>query len=134
MNNTSVYGFLGIVDDYSERHYDILIQTEDDEHIFFESFYNGNIKESLMRFQWHKKKNNLMSLKEFEELFNENKKSALEGLFQEPINNDIVEIVVKKGMTCTEIYERCRKHINLNAYHTILNIIPLRLNHSQLLL
>jgi len=86
-----------------------LINTEKDLKEFMSNFlgqlkYDGNMALTVQAFKQYKREMNLPSLEEFQKGYEDNKKSALEGLVQEPISPAIADKFNKLYATSKEIY------------------------------
>jgi len=86
-----------------------LIQTEKDLKEFMSNFlgqlkYDGNMTLTIQAFKQYKREMSMPSLEEFEKSYEDNKKSALEGLVQEPISPAIADKFNTLYATSKEIY------------------------------
>jgi hypothetical protein len=69
-------------------------QTEEDVHVFLKDFWTGNkIIRAVERFRRFKRQQVQVTLEEFVALARQNKRQALEVVFQEPVTDSKMELV-----------------------------------------
>jgi len=93
-------------------HYDTakyIIRTEDDLQVFLLEHVgqpsNGNMVAAVETFKIRKREENLPEYKEFEKSYEDNKKSALESLLQEPIPQALLDSLISVYVNSKEIYD-----------------------------
>lgn len=101
----------------NEQNLKALINNFEDFCFFINRFWTetGEQMFAISNFREFKIKQRNMDLKEFEEIYKENKKRAFKELFQEHIFEDNLEKIIKKiernNITLEEIYKKFRKDL-----------------------
>lgn len=83
-----------------------LLQTDYDLDVFMEDFFDGDLIHNIISFQRYKRRKNQLSEVKFKEMFEKNKKIALEHLLQEPISNHQIKYLSLYELTYKDIYRR----------------------------
>ncbi len=110
----------GIYEEHLEL-LDFLLQNNEDVE-YFEKEYKYSEQDDVskiydLRIQQRFKKS--IGKKDFISLYDENKKAALERLFQEPLTNDAVDLFVQVGKPLGEVYELSTEHLNLQLHSLV---------------
>lgn len=110
----------GIYEEHLEL-LEFLLQDEDDIELFEKEYkYSKKDKVSIIYdFRIIQRIIKSISKNEFIYHYGENKKAALERLFQEPLTNDAVDLFVQAGKPLGEVYQSSTEHLNLQLHSLV---------------
>ncbi|WP_368900867.1 hypothetical protein [Oceanobacillus oncorhynchi] len=107
----------GIYEEHLEL-LDFLLQNEEDVELFEKEYKYSKLDKVSIIYDFRIIQRIIKSIgkEEFLQLYGENKKAALEKLFQEPLTNDDVDYFVQVGKPLGEVYQLSTGHLNLQLH------------------
>lgn len=104
-----LFDFWGVEHEEHKRVLSLLIQTNEDRKEFMNYFYSGYIIKDMVNYQNHKRISLNIGFEEFDNMYEQDKLTSIETLFQEPLVEDDISLLETYEVSHIELFERFKQ-------------------------